>query len=150
MSTQPHYLHQTDKSLLTLESVILDFFNWRRDPNRSSRIPEPLWDKVIVLLSHHTKSKVLKKLSISGEQLTQKLKGRGICNAAVQSILSVQTTQQPTQIIAEHPAFIKAMISTPTADNVFDVVLTKQNGTTLQIKKLSRVDMLQLTNTFMG
>lgn len=143
MSAQPHYLHQTDKSLLTLESVILDFLNWRRDPHRKSRIPESLWDKVISLLSQHAKSKVLSRLGISGAQLTQKLKERGIFTASVQSALPMQTT-------TETASFIKAVISASIPENVFDVVLTKPNGITLQIKKLSLFDISKLTEQFTG
>lgn len=33
----------SDKSALTLETVKLNFLNWRRDPHGSNRIPESLW-----------------------------------------------------------------------------------------------------------
>lgn len=137
MSAQPTYLELTDKlTSLTLESVKVDFLNWRRDAHSGSRIPEPLWDKVIQLLLHHSKSKVLSSLGVSHSQLAQKLKSR-------QKTSIEQTTIDHT--------FVKAIVAVPTqVTTCFDVVLTKPNGATLQIQKLSPIDMLKLTEQFIG
>lgn len=162
MSTQPIYLHQTDRSLLTLESVILDFLNWRRDPHRKRRIPESLWVKVIALLSRHTKSKVLSKLGISGAQLAQKLKERGVNNTDAQSadIAAASTAVTPAPIIQrtqsqpeqsiDTSSFIKAVMPTSIRENTVDVVLTKPNGASMHIQKLSCADLWKLTTSFIG
>lgn len=162
MSTQPVYLHQTDQSLLTLESVLLDFLNWRRDPHRQRRIPESLWDKVIALLSRHGKSKILSKLSISGAQLGQKLKERGANNTDTQSanIAAAKTavtpvpithrTQSPPKQSIDQSSFIKAVIPTLMRENTVDVVLTKPNGASMHIQKLSCADLWKLTTSFIG
>ena len=42
----------TDQPTLSLESVKLNFLNWRRNPHGPNRIPESLWNEVIHLLSH--------------------------------------------------------------------------------------------------
>jgi hypothetical protein len=133
-----------DKPTSTLESVKKDFLNWRRDPHRSKRIPESLWDAVIALLPHYPKSKILNSLGISPWQLVQQLKCRD-------KNFNDMVPQQPKKQCADQNNFVKAIIATPAQSiNYFDVVLTKPNGATLQIHKLSHDDMLQLTQQFAG
>jgi len=135
-----------DQPTLTLESVKLNFLNWRRDPHGPNRIPESLWNEVIHLLSHHSKSKVLSSLGISNSQLVQHLKSR---EKIVDNMMDFSF---PVEKMAHNENnFIKAIITTPAQTiHYFDVVLTKQNGATLQINKLAHDDMLKLTQLFAG
>lgn len=133
-----------DKPTPTLEPVKLNFLNWRRDPHGSTRIPESLWDEVIALLPHYPKSKILNSLGINPWQLVQQLKSREKnVDGAIK--LPAQIKKQCT----DENNFVKAIITTPAqSKNYFDVVLTKPNGVTLQINKLSHDDMLKLTQLF--
>ncbi len=145
MPTQSDHLEITDNLTPTLEAVKEDFLNWRCDPHRESRIPEHLWDKLILLLSHHSKSKVLNSLGVSYSQLAEKLKNRQ--KASVTEVTPLHSPQQNT---LGH-TFIKAIVTVPTPTTTgFDVVLTKSNGASLQIQKLSHVDLLKLTEQFIG
>ena len=142
-------LENIDKSHLTLESVRLDFLNWRRDPHSLSRISEELWDKVIALLSVHSKSKVLSSLGISQAQLEKKLRVRQQLSVERMNILNPD--QEPNASIQKENSFIKAIFEAPAqSTGFFDVVLTKPNGATLQIQKLSHAAMLKLTEQFTG
>ena len=141
-------LENTDKSFPTLESVNLDFVNWRRDP-RSRRIPEPLWDKVIALFSIHAKRKVLSHFGISQAQLEKKLRARQQLPA--ENTDSLNPDQVPRKSTQKENSFVKAIFAAPLQSiDFFDVVLTKPNGATLQIQKLSHADMLKLTEQFTG
>lgn len=118
---------------VTLASVKSDFLNWRSLPNKSKIIPEALWDKVILLLPHYKKRNILDTLSLNHAQLKRKLTARDI------------TFQKNKH------SFVKAIVTTPTQFTAyFDVILTKSNGATLQINKLSHDDILKLTQLFVG
>lgn len=139
-------LENTDKLFPTLESLKLDFLNWRRDPHSLSRIPEPLWDKVIQLLSVHSKSKVLSSLGISQAQLEKKLRIRQQFSDGKNNAIDASENQTTNE-----NSFVKAIFKAPTQSSAFfDVTLTKPNGATLQIQKLSHTDMLKLTEQFTG
>lgn len=136
----------SDKSTLTLETVKLNFLNWRRDPHGPNRIPESLWNEVIHLLSHHSKSKVLSSLGISNSQLVQHFKTREKIVDGIMDFSPSIKNNTPGE-----NNFVKAIITTPEQPiNYFDVVLTKPNGATLQINKLSHDDILKLTQLFAG
>lgn len=134
----------TDKPMLTLETVKLNFLNWRRDPHGPNRIPESLWNEVIHLLSHHSKSKVLSSLGISNSQLVQHFKTR---EKIVDSLMDF--SHPIVKKLPDENNFVKAIITAPMQpENYFDVVLTKPNGATLKINKMLHDDMLKLTETF--
>jgi len=136
----------SDKPALTLETVKLNFLNWRRDPHGPNRIPESLWNEVIHLLSHHSKSKVLSSLGISNSQLVQHFKTREKIVDGIMDFAPSIEKKSP-----DENNFVKAIITTPVQSaNYFDVVLTKSNGATLKINKLSHDDMLKLTQLFAG
>jgi hypothetical protein len=137
-------LNHTNKSSLTLESVILDFANWRKEPGRPRFIPDYLWDKVFNLLAHYKKSIVLSKLCIATRQLEKKILDK---NQTSSEIIKTSHAQQKI----EPPSFVKAIITESSQPiSFFDVVLAKPNGATLQIQKLSRFDVLKLMEQFTG
>lgn len=139
----------TDKLFPTLESLRLDFLNWRRDPHSPSRIPEPLWDKVIQLLSLHSKSKVLSSLGISQAQLEKKLMVRQQLSVERMNLFNPQ--QEPNESTQNKNSFVKAIFEAPTQpSDFFDVILIKPNGAQLQIQKLSHASVLKLTEQFTG
>ena len=105
MSTQTIHSEGINVSVPTLESVKLDFLNWRSNPYRSAHIPESLWESVILLLSQHSKSKVLTTLGISNAQLTKKLKAREKTSV---SALPRLTSTQPITIDNK---FVKQLIA---------------------------------------
>lgn len=133
-------LHQIDqqplqKHTLTLDEVKSEFTNWRQLPNKSHSIPEDLWKKVITLLPHYGKSKILSTLGISNTQLRKKL----------------QSQQQKNTIFKDKP-FVKALVVNTEKQTTtwHDITLTRTNGATLQIQQLSYHDMLNLVNQFAG
>ena len=137
---------KSEKPALTLETVKLNFLNWRRDPHGSSRIPESLWNEVIHLLSYHSKSKVLSSLGISNSQLVQHFKNREKIVDGIMDFSHPDEKKSP-----DENNFVKAIIAPlMQQSNYFDVVLTKSNGATLKINKLSHDDMLKLTQLFAG
>lgn len=138
----------SEKACVSLKDVQASFRQWRQNPNKSSRIPNKLWEQVIEVLEYNSKSKVLKLLGISYKQLARYLQ----CHAqpSKSSIGFDTALKQDTQI----PTFIKAVVSgpiPPTASiSCYDVKLTRPNGSALQIQQVTRVDILKLVDQFVG
>lgn len=138
----------SNKPSLTLDQVKKAFINWRRDPGKSARIPEPLWDQVIALLAHYPRSKVLHTLGISTSQLQKKLK-----DCIQQPYLKPDTPTTSHHVVSSsQEKFVKATVATPrplaVTSHFHDVILTRSNGATLHIQQLQRDDMLKLVDQF--
>ncbi len=64
-------------SLDTLDDVKRDFAKWRASrPNKTSKIPKRLWDKVFAMLEYHSVAEVTKELGVSTSQISAQRKQR--------------------------------------------------------------------------
>lgn len=135
----------TNQSIPTLESVKVDFLNWRNQENRSKIIPDKLWHKVFLLLTSHKQAPTLRALGISTTQLENKARLRE------QSLLANTASPSSNTVKNETRSFVKAIVTTPIqSTHCFDVILTKVNGTTLQIQRLPHDDAMTLIQSFAG
>jgi len=121
----------------TLDDVKSSFIRWRRNPNRSRRIPEELWDQVVGLLPHYPKGKVISVLAIGPDQLEQRLQQQHL--AFKQSI--PKTRQSRSFVKAAAPYLDPSSIG-------HDIVLSRANGATLKIAQLHHNDLIHLIEQF--
>lgn len=69
---------------LTLETVEQEFSNWRATKKGGEKIPEYLWEQIRILLKHHKRSLVFKRLGVTIQQARE----QGLVLSSLQSIRS--------------------------------------------------------------
>jgi hypothetical protein len=129
-----HSLLQDQLTPLSLKEVSAAFEQWRATRAKKSRIPESLWQQVILLLSKYPISKVTKALNLSGGQVKAKMQCMTNSNDAKHKL--------PTFVPVSIPQSIEEPI-------VGKIEIKRSDGAVLSIDRLNQATLTNLLTQFM-
>lgn len=128
-------------SLDTLDDVKRDFAKWRSSrPNKTGRIPNYLWDKVLAMLELYPVGEVTRELGLSGSQVSAKRKQH--------NITALNSKPITTDNFMEFNLSSPITSSTPVANAFSRLEIRRPDGTVLTIERLPEQAMLQVLNQF--
>ena len=130
------------KPTTTLEDVKSAFRHWRETRDKRTKIPDMLWDQVLLLLGHYSDTKILQTLGISKPQLRKEQARREQFQMSKPSITASQFVEVSTASLQA-----KAAASSP-ANEAFDLEFKRKDGGTLIIKGFPLSSMNILINDF--
>ncbi len=128
-------------SLDTLDDVKHDFAKWRAArTNKTGRIPNYLWDKVLSILDYYPIGEVTNTLGLSGSQVSAKRKQRNPCN---------MSSKLPATANFVELNISSAMPSSNVVTKVHSrIEIRRPDGAVLVIEQLPEATMLQILNQF--
>ena len=129
------------ESTLTLEEVAEHFEQWRKRKKNGERIPEPLWNEAIALVSRYGVSQVTRTLRLSGTDLNKR---RGQIAGGKRR----QGAGGETAFVEIDP-LVMDQAPGPEASAVW-MELERPDGLRLRIRPTGGVDLLALVERFMG
>jgi len=129
------------ESTLTLEEVAEHFEQWRKRKKNGERIPEPLWNEAIALVSRYGVSQVTRTLRLSGTDLNKR---RGQIAGGKRR----QGAGGETAFVEIDP-LVMDQAPGPEASAVW-MELERPDGLRLRIRPSGDADMLALIDRFLG
>jgi hypothetical protein len=129
-----HSLSQDQLTPLSLKEVGTAFEQWRATRAKKSKIPESLWQQVVLLLRKYPISKITKTLNLSGGQVKAKMQ-------------SMMTTTD-----AEHkfPTFVPVSIPQNVEEPIVGKIeIKRSDGAVLSIDRLNQATLTNLLTQFM-
>lgn len=121
----------------SLKAVGIELDHWRANKEKSSRIPDNLWSKIINLIDKHSMKEICRFLKLNQSQLKNKVKPKDpfALNSDTPfyelSVPSIKHQQTEVQLGAS-------------------IEVKRPDGITIVIKQLSNPALLSLVSTFLG
>ncbi|HXH54758.1 MAG TPA: hypothetical protein VNK03_03325 [Gammaproteobacteria bacterium] len=129
-----HSLSQDQLTPLSLKEVGAAFEQWRATRAKKSKIPEALWQQVVLLLRKYPISKVTKTLNLSGGQVKAKMQSMTNTNDAKHKL--------PTFVPVNIPLSVEEPI-------VGKIEIKRSDGAVLSIDRLDQATLTNLLTQFM-
>jgi hypothetical protein len=124
---------------LTLESVKQAFDHWRNNRKYyNQKIPTSLCQQVVQLVPHYQQSQILKTLGLNHAQL------RRLMDSFSATHSTPVPTPKPASPVQPTPAFVKAFLPPPTAEQTYQVEWQRSDGAQLIIKNLDSAGLTTL------
>lgn len=129
-----HSLSQDQLAPLSLEEVAAAFEQWRATRAKKSKIPEFLWQHVMLLLSRYPISKLTKTLNLSGGQVKAKM----------------QCMTNATDAKHKLPTFVPVSIPQSIEEPIVGKIeIKRSDGAVLSIDRLNQATLTNLLTQFM-
>lgn len=126
----------------SLELVKSQFDKWRASPERGWKVPDYLWDQVMLLLDHYKITKILSTLSLNfGTFKTQHRRYLG----------NKSPKNPPTkQDFSATSTFLNIPLPGNISENAASIELMRPDGLTLRFKKIDHPTLSALLKSFLG
>ncbi len=126
---------------LTLDEVAKHIEQWRSDKRNGERIPQPLWNEALGLISTYGISRVSRTLRLSYTELNKRLR-------IIEAEQHRQAPRAETAFVEMDWALVDQAPGPDTAAVWME--LERPDGLRLRIRPTHGVDMLALVDRFMG